>query len=369
MHRKILLGCYEVPGYGGASTSAYRLFHKMQRDGHDVHYVNIIDGADDVYFRYVFGPSVGNPDLLDNVHNCVLRGPPFAEHPELAQHIESLAPDLLVGDGFIAALVMKRAAPHRRLVFLPSGCRQVTSYIDDTRPRTFRVDEFLRRMKGSFAIFDPREKQAVEAADLVILHSDLMREAYDCFFPLHGGKVYSRVLWRSEWIREGALAHAHLGRPFYDRDIDLLFIASRWSRPEKNYASVREIASRCVGLSVHVVGEVPARLTGAAHHDLVVQREELFDLMGRAKAVVCPSLFDAAPGILFEASVMGCNLVASKNCGNWRICNPELLVDPFTLRGFVDRARLSVVRKVADNMDCFLQTGSYADLVDTLMVF
>ena len=32
---------------------------------------------------------------------------------------------------------------------------------------------------------------------------------------------------------------------------------------------------------------------------------------------------DAAPGILFEGAVMGCNLVASKNCGNWEVCHPD----------------------------------------------
>lgn len=369
MHRKILLGCYEVPGYGGASTSAYHLFQKLQRDGHDVHYLNIIDSADDAYLRYLFGAGVGNPERLDDVHNCVLSGLLFAEHPELAEHIEKVSPDLVVAEGFISALLMKRAAPDTRLVFLTSGCNQVTIYLDGTRKRFFRLDEFLRQMKGSFTIFDPRERQAVEAADLVILHSDLMRDVFDCFFPQYGGKVYSRVLWRAEWIREDALEHAQLPKHFHERDIDLLFIASRWSRPEKNYAWVKQIVSRCADLAVHVVGEAEHKLASATHHDLIVRREDLFDLMGRAKAVVCPSLFDAAPGILFEASAMGCNLVASKNCGNWRICNPELLVDPFTLRGFIEKARLSVARRVADNMDYFLQTGSYADLVDTLMLF
>jgi glycosyltransferase involved in cell wall biosynthesis len=370
MDKRILLGCYEVPGYGGASTSAYSLFEKMQRDGYDVSYLNIIDAADEVYFRYLFGESVGNPKSLDDVHNCVLSGPLFAAHPELADHIEGLSPDLLVAEGYIAALLMKQATPGLRLVFLPSGSQQVKTYLAGRRTRgIFLVDEFLRRMKGSAKILHVQEKSAVEVSDLVITHSDLMKDLFDCFFPDHHGKVYSRVVWRAEWIREGALDHAHLRKPFCERDIDLLFVASRWSRPEKNYALVKGIASQCSDLAVHIVGEVGQRLTSVVHHDLVVRREELFDLMGRAKTVVCPSLFDAAPGILFEASAMGSNIVTSKNCGNWKICNPELLVDPFSLRGFVEKARLSTARKLADNMDYFLEAGSYADLLDTLMVF
>ena len=30
MKRKALIGCYEIPGYGGASTSSYKLFEIMQ---------------------------------------------------------------------------------------------------------------------------------------------------------------------------------------------------------------------------------------------------------------------------------------------------------------------------------------------------
>jgi glycosyltransferase involved in cell wall biosynthesis len=224
-------------------------------------------------------------------------------------------------------------------------------------------------MKGSFPIFDIREKQAVEVSDLVIAHSDVVQDLFRCFFPLHVGKIYSRVVWRTEWIREDALRHGRLRRRFYERDIDLLFVATRWGRQVKNFGWVKAIVSQCRDLAVHVVGEVDRKLSGATHHGFLVRREELFGLMGRAKTVVCPSLFDAAPGILFEASAMGCNIVTSKNCGNWRLCNEELLVDPFSLKGFVDSARRSVARKLADNMDYFLETGSYRDLVDTLTVF
>lgn len=370
MRRRILLGCYEVPGYGGASTSNYHLFEMMQRDGLDVHLLNIIDEADEAYFRYLFGENVGNPRLLDDVHNCVLSGQLFEAHPELTECIERLSPDLLVGDGFIAALLMKQAAPGRRLVFITSGCSQVTTYLDGRRTRDcFRLGRFLQRMKGGCQVFGVRERQAVEISDLVITHSDLIRDLMHCFFPLHSGKVYSRVIWRAEWIRQDALGHTQLRKPFYERDIDLLFVASIWSRPVKNYAWVRGIVSRCRNLAVHIVGEVEQELTGVAHHHFIVRRDDLYSLMGRAKTVVCPSLFDAAPGILFEASAMGCNIVTSKNCGNWRICNEQLLVDPFSLSGFVENVRLSLARKLADNMDYFLETDSYGDLIDTLMVF
>jgi glycosyltransferase involved in cell wall biosynthesis len=132
---------------------------------------------------------------------------------------------------------------------------------------------------------------------------------------------------------------------------------------------VKGIVSQCCDLAVHVVGEVDRRLKGVTHHDFIVRREDLYDLMGRAKTLVCPSLFDAAPGVLYEASTMGCNIVASRNCGNWQICNDQLLVDPYTLIGFVKRSHLSLARKLADNMEFFLETDSYQDLAEVLRVF
>jgi glycosyltransferase involved in cell wall biosynthesis len=146
----------------------------------------------------------------------------------------------------------------------------------------------------------------------------------------------------------------------------VLFIAGSWTRPEKNYALVSKLVSSLKGLNIHIVGEAESRADHAIHHGLIVKREDLFSLLGRTKALVCPSLFDAAPGILFEGSAMDCNLVASKNCGNWKICNERLLVDPFTPEEFLKKTVLSVSEKFDDNMSFFLKTDSYHSLLDTL---
>ena len=90
--------------------------------------------------------------------------------------------------------------------------------------------------------------------------------------------------------------------------------------------------------------------------------------MGRAKTVVCPSRYDSAPGILFEAAAMECNIIASKNCGNWMICNDQLLIDPFTTDQFVHKCALSLAHKFDDNMNFFLASESYCNLAETIQV-
>ena len=124
MTKKILLGCYEVPGYGGANTACHNLFQLMQADGLDVTYLNLIDDQDADYFKYVFGENFGNPKCLAGVCNCVLNGPLFHPHSELTDIINTLSPGLLIGVDYIAALLMKKAAPQLPLIFLTSGCEQ-----------------------------------------------------------------------------------------------------------------------------------------------------------------------------------------------------------------------------------------------------
>ncbi|MGH7801671.1 MAG: glycosyltransferase [Thermodesulfobacteriota bacterium] len=401
MSKRILLGCFEPPGYGGAATAAYKLFEMMQDDGFDVCYLNLIEEQDADYFRYVFGENLGNPKGLHNVYSCSLNGPNYIPHQELVDLINYMSPDILVGIGWIAALLMKRAAPEKRSIFLTSGCELVKDNISIGKVKDFiSLNESIRRSKrkpalalhyadyDGWKLFEPAfsqrqthpvyngalpasyfEKEAARISNLIVTHSDTIRFLYQYLFPSYIEKVYPDVIWFAEWIHKDALNYSGLQKPFYERDIDILFIASAWSRPEKNYKLVNEIVSRCNGLNIHIVGEVEEKLTNAEHHGLVTKREELFGLLGRAKTVVCPSLFDTAPGILFEASTIGCNIIASKNCGNWQICNETLLVDPFKLDNFLEKIQLSLQKKYEDNMEYFIKTDSYKNLLDTILVF
>ena len=357
---RILLGCFEVPGWGGLTTATYRLFEKMLADGLDVHYVNLILEDELPRFQKMLGPNCENPRALPNVHSCYLRAALHEPHPELASLIDTVSPDRMVGVGDIASYLMKGASPERELVFLTAGCMQVDRAVPFT--------EQLARMNGSARPDTPdwKEREAVIMSDLVLTHSPLVRELYRRFYPDQAHKIHPTVFWFAEWIAEDAAEYASLALPFEERDIDALFIASSWTRREKNSGLLTEIAKRVPDLSVHVVGEFAEPIPSATHHGFVGTRADLFRIMGRARTVVCPSFFDAAPGILFEASVMGCNVVASKNCGNWELCNDRLLVGDYTADGFAEAIRRGRVKKLSDHMDRFLDCSSYRALTAVL---
>src|SRR5262249_42175479 len=278
------------------------------------------------FLRGLFGEALGNPRALAGAHTCIVEDIGSRQQERLSARVRAFAPDLLLGVGFIAALLLKWAAPDVPLVFLTAGSRRVQDLIE-----IGAVKDFIEsRKKVDAGVNFPvpanhRERAAIELSDLVIVHSPLMRYALEHFFPEHSGKIYANDVSVADLLYDEAERVAAASRPFGDRDIDMLFVASQWNRSIKNYALVCKIVAACAGLNVHIVGDVEARCLPVHYHGIITRREDLYGLLGRARTLVCPSLLDAAPGVLFEASAMGCNVVASPNCGNWGLCNEQLL--------------------------------------------
>lgn len=367
--RRVLLGCYEVPGYGGASTSAYDLCRMLRDAGIDAELVCLIEERDREFWEYTFGDRLGNPEGLPGVTTYGFSGSLLDPQPGLTRMIAALAPDVMLAVGYIGALLLRGAAPERRLAFATAGSQLAQSAIDAGRaPDAVTLAHRLQRLRAEAGNKSDQERSAFEAADLVITHAPMVLEFVRHFYRGFEGKLYPRVIWKAEWIHRGAARHAHLARPFAERDIDLLFVSSSWDRTEKNYPLVQAIAAGLPRAAVHIVGDVPAPLPGAVHHGFVAGREAMLALVGNTRTVVCPSRIDAAPGLLFEASALGCNVVASRNCGNWQLCHPDLLVDPYGPAEFVAKSARALTRKFEDNMEQFLRPSSFEDLVETLMV-
>lgn len=367
--RKLLLACYEVPGFGGASTSAYDLFRTLRAEGREVELLFLIEERDRDFFEYTFGGRLGNPAGLPGVTTLCCAGSLHDPQPELARTIAAIAPDVMLAIGYIATLYLRAAAPRRPLVFFTAGSRLAQAAImDGVAPDAVTLARKLERGRAHIEVAGDQERRAVDAADLVITHSPMMLDFFHRFHRGREGRLHPRVVWMAEWIHGAAQRDAHLARPFGEREIDLLFVASSWDRYEKNFGLVRAVAASQPGAAIHVVGEVARQLPGVVHHGFVTGREAMLALMGNARTVVCPSRIDAAPGILFEASALSCNVVASKNCGNWMLCHPELLVSSYGREEFVQCAAHSLSRRFEDHMDEFLQPSSYRELVETLTV-
>lgn len=366
MGKRILIGGCDIPGWGGAATCQYRLVERMQRDGFDVVSVNLINEIDQVFYHYVWGDDYLNPRSLKDIHACIIEDPLYRAHARLTELIDTLAPDLIVGFGVIATVLLKLAAPRVPVVFMTIGSFHLQQVIEQGAVRDFLDFQRLSERGVRFPVFRTSpEKQAAQLADLIVIHSPVVRFAFEHFLPGSVGKIYSNTISFADFIYPEDAEVGALRKPFDQRDIDLLFVASSWTRAIKNYALVEQIAAQCKQLNVHVVGDFDRRLRACTHHGVVTSREALYALVGRTKALACPSLADAAPGVLFEASAMGCNVIASPNCGNWELCNQALRAQECTGSEFVAKVHTAVARPYPDHRDRFL--GGYDDLVTTLV--
>ena len=253
------------------------------------------------------------------------------------------------------------------VVYLTTGCGRMKEILrnDENGSDYLSFERSMAMDATSSAAITP-EHQAVAGCRLVITHSDMTQRLYRHFFREFEGKIAREVVWFAEWIYAEALNHASAARAFADRTIDVLFVARSWYRDEKNYALLREIVPRMSQLNVHIVGETQDDIAGATHSHFVANRGKLFELMGNAKAVACPSKFDAAPGILFEASALGCNVVASKNCGNWMICCEELIAESLQPSAFAAAILRAGERKYDDRVEYFFRQAGYRKLLTIL---
>ena len=370
MTPRVLFASLSVPGMGGSSTAAYDLFSRMADDGGAVQFLNLVETQRAPVVECTYGPTAGNPRGLPNVHTHWFPRALQAPQPELSALVDALDPEVIIGVGWIAAGALLRAAPGRRTALLTGSCRSAQDYVTSGRAKT--VVSLIDKLRGSPGVplrLSEGERDVYESCDLVLAHSSQTLELVQRFFPRGLGKIYPEVFWFAEWICDGARVWAHRARRFEHRDIDVLFIATSWSRREKNYPLVKALCRRFRGAAVHVVGEASGLPRSVTHHGFIAERERLFELLGRARCVVCPSLMDAAPGILFEAAVLGCNLVASRNCGNWELCHPDLLADPFEPGRFADCIERAMRTKYEDRLDRFLVPSSYQNLVRTIAAF
>jgi len=365
MKRRILVTAYEIPGFGGASTSAYSLFARMRRDGIDTHYANLIESNDIPFYRRRFGERFGNPKALPDVHDVTVAGALFHAHATVAELIANVAPDVVLAKGTIAADLIGAVKPAMPLVHLVAGWPE-TSEVSANRPIAdgAALPERPLRSARRPTICKPQEARSFAASDLAITSTQLVKDLYERVLPPSlSTRIYSEPLSTAEWVVSDALEVRAPRIEYAARPIDILFVASSWTRWEKNLPMVRAIAQRLSHLRVHVVGECPRSVAGAVHHGLVSDRRRLLGLMGQAKAVVVPSLLDANPGVLFEAAAMDANVVASKCCGNWMLCNESLLVERPEGDAFVAAAARAAAGRVPDHLDRFLAARDYDKLL------
>ncbi len=364
--RRILIVSSVVPGFSSAASAAYLFFERLQQDGYSVHFWHLIALAEEGYYQYLFGDSYGNPGQLANVKNVA------PDKSSLKPAVQNLKPEIIVAFSKEAVLAIGPAAPDIPLLYLLDGLGQIkqqirNSYIKDLVAFQRKPREEDKRLH----IYDPVEKKALMRCDIAIPNNELLKAYLPAYFPTLLSQIYREAIGWGQFFFQAAEKYKNYRKPFTARSIDLLFIACDWNAPDKNYADAMRIARRFRKQTVHLIGNVkPSLETAHVHyHGVIANREAFFKILGNSKTVICPVLFATAPGSLYEAIAMGCNIVTSKNCASWALCNEALLADPFSLRQFREKINLSLQQEFPANSDARQQVDSYLKLQEIISLF
>jgi glycosyltransferase involved in cell wall biosynthesis len=370
--RRILIVCNGVLGTGGGSTCAHALFGAMIEDGLDARYLVVIEERDEFYFRYVCGEAYANPDRLPGVACCVLEEDFDASHPGLAAAIAEAEPDVVLAVGDQAAVLAARHAPGAPVVLYLTGADEVPGRGPIAAvPGLALAVERAAATRPADAAATPHpcwSKEAARGAYLIVTPSEAARRVYAASFPTLAGKIHPRPVWPAEWLEREAARFAQLRRPWRDREVDAVLVANRWTRPLKNLELARRLAARSRDLAMVLVGEGTGELPGARGVGLLPARAAYLALLGSAKAVVSTSRFEASATPLYEAAIMGCNVVASRDCGNAELCDEDLLSAPDDADSLVEKLAAAVRDSRPGGLERLTHAGSYDDLIETLAV-
>lgn len=362
--RRLLSVCRGVPAWGDANPWAYALHAILPAAGFEPLLVNLLSDSDAVYFRYLLGERCEDPDRLGGVRRCRLDEAADDGRAALAAIVDAFAPEVAVAWEVDTARRLRQASAALPLVLVGTRCARLDDLIAGGAARDFldfrsAIDRGVLFPVGA----DDPELAALRACDLLILPSALARTAQEHLFPAHAGKMYARAIAAAEPMVAEAERYRDQRRPFAARDIDATFVAGDWDVAARGLSLVERLRARLPGRRIALAGEcgVPSGATRLG----VLPREALFDVLGRSKVVVAPALADPAASTLFAAAAMGCNVVASPNCGPWELCAEALRVADPSPDAFAERIERALAAPIPDHRQRFLDGGT-ADLVETL---
>ena len=292
-----------------AARQAYRLHRELSRQGL----------ASQLLYHGLSNPplSVLNPEQLQGVHLALVEDP-----SQVHWLIESLGCRARVGMavGARSFPLLPPDLPYRWLYCL--RVEQARRWVeDDCQPGWEAIQQQLQHWRGFTAPRVGWESTALYAARLVLVSQPRLIEILASLYPRLLGKIHRSPLWLSRLTEGEARPFLSLRRPWQQRDLDLLLLATGDDERERRLG--RKILS---GLPKHRIehwrgpGEVP------------------WELLGRTRVVVAAARFDWYQADLERAQSMGCRRVTSLNVMNGEQAGPEGLVRGWTAEAFLDLA-------------------------------
>lgn len=303
-HKKnIIFASIDCPNIGGASTNTYRLYNELKN--------NIFFNTICIFF---YDTISTNESIVSNFYDyrnifCI----PYTT--DQFDDMTKLLRDKIISIyGFIDIIfcknykivnIIKQIFPDSKIIFSPSGLSGIHKSIENKY--VLDIDFKQQDITGNI-----KEMESLNKCDYILCNSMLTHNI-----------IYTIIDDKSKLLNPINLSNIIYEKietkRLSERKYDIGFCAYNWKRSCKNIMLVKVLLNyysnynyKCI-----IIGKGYNNLNDNITYLKYVNQEDISAILENIKVLVVPSRYDSSPNILVEALKYGCQIITSKNVGNY----------------------------------------------------
>ena len=338
---RVLVVATQAPGYGGAATSAYQCIKELRRAG--VCCAGVFIDRWKVLRETVNSNLCADPDQIGG---CL-----EVERPGRGQKV-------IIPGKYDVIMCKNYMAPQ---IVGDHGC-----------PVVYKTSSIASLAMGSNHqvegrnLFPPgkNDYKAAEACDAILIHSSF---DYPLYFDHMPKRLTNKIAGRPIYFPDlSAKKSKNARRKHNDRQYDLIFIASSWSRSVKNGHLMKQILEHYSDRKAAIIG-LDYESSNVNHKAFgLVDHATVCDILADSRCLVIPSHYDSSPGVYPEAIVNGCNIVVGPQVGNCEGHPPKFFAETVTSDAFIKCIDTALGRKAQARYRKIDIDGVVAEIIERL---
>lgn len=228
---------------------------------------------------------------------------------------------------------MRQIFPLSKIIYLVAGSPIYTfwanmnnisfvKYIKTSINKEISENESKGIMK-SYVLAIVNESKTIQICDEILTNSDNTRDVILHHYKDHINKLYNKNINTSNLKYDYPIISQ---QDFDKKDIDIIFAVSNHARVAKGSTIMNKIITNdnVDNLSKVIIGGAFEKVFNVNKIKNCLffnqlSQSELFSYLKRSKILIIPSTGDASPNILYEGLHVGCNILLTKNCGNYEL--------------------------------------------------
>ena len=237
----ILISCTQAPGNGGAATGIYTMASILSKNLPNVffYFLALKPQPNSNWFNpNKFDNCFGSHSLINDINK------------ETKILLEKLKPTVVIGKNWGAPYHLhKNGAPN--VYYLTSGFSPSQSYTKNGIGDFAVSQSYSKKLKFYFGT----EYKTCDLCKNILPNSSLIRKLYKSNFPEYTNKLAQFDFVHSYFAAFSKEIYNIQQLKFKEKDIDICFVASRWSRPQKNNSFLKFINKYYKQYKIVLIGE------------------------------------------------------------------------------------------------------------------